>query len=141
MEEKKEDRAKLKWYPTPKDHEFEKFPKEFGIAQVFLEGNQEFRIFSHPVDKRGYRVVVSYASDNGDIVSTWNRPWTKREFKSLFQVASVLQQFYFNVGLFPQVEFLGNNAMKQVEDYVLVGQVEPAQLHLHIVFFLLFYRF
>ena len=118
----------------PDDHWSIKLDPKYGIGTVNVLGNHNLWVKINPTDHRGYRIIVQYiGKDIKDIKSTLNRKWTIEETEALFKVGAVMNQFYYNLDLTPQIYFAGNNSMELVNSKIIIGRKEPAMLHIHIL--------
>jgi hypothetical protein len=126
----------MEYYSTkdiPDNHWSIQINNEFMVAILKLnKWNTYILVQLNPTDCRGYRLIVQLY-DPIDMKSTFNRKWTLDEQLSLYFVASLLSEFYVELGCLPQIIFAGNNAMELLENgNLLVGRKEPYMLHLHI---------
>ena len=115
----------------PKDHWALNLDSKYGVAILQTEEMKVVWITINPIDRRGYRLIIRYAPL--DIIPSLNRKWTTDEFNCIFSIASVFTKFYYELGLLPQIFFAGNNAMEMKHEEIIIGQKEPAFLHLHIL--------
>jgi hypothetical protein len=116
---------------------------------VVTKNNYSFLVKLNPTDSRGYRTIVQYIGHTSfksylcnkfkgltqySINETFNRPYTIEEKSALFAVTSEITQHYETLGLFPQIEYAGNNSHEFKNSIMYVGKhTEPSMLHSHII--------
>lgn len=124
------------YYPTSitDDHWSIKWKDDFTIGLFSVEVQNEVckvLLKLNPTDCRGYRLIAQLAHE--DMRGTLNRLWTEREMTAVFRIGALVSQFFFKVGIFPQIFFAGNNAMEMKDNQLLIGRKEPAMMHIHIL--------
>lgn len=114
--------SKLVFHPVdsiPDNHWAIKCEEEF-LVGVYDSMDKKVLVKLNPTDRRGYRVIIQLYSS--DMKSTFNRVWSQEEMNAVLFVASKLSMMYFDLGLFPQMVFAGNNSMEVANGEVLVGK-------------------
>lgn len=138
MSEFTENKGGILFYPTtdiPDTHWAINCEKEYKVGVFGVDG-VEVLVKINPSDCRGYRMIAQlYSSD--DMKKTLNREWTVTEMNAVLKMGAILSKFYFEIGLFPQIYFAGNNSMEAINyienTTILLGKKEPSMMHIHVL--------
>jgi hypothetical protein len=89
----------------------------------------------NPSDRREYRsLVVLITSDQKDMETTLNRPYSLLEKQGLFYLLSLVGHAYNELDLEAQIEVAGNNAHDFKDGFFTLGKKnEPLMLHGHVI--------